>query len=227
MEKHKGVNFVDVEMGKMIYRTIVTYGIIVLLFRMMGKREIGELSLLDIVIFIMMAEIAVFAIEDPDRKIRDATVPMIVLVIIQRLTAIISLKSKRFREWFEGKPSIIVTAGKIDEHEMKKQRYNFDDLTQQLRENGTKSIQDVEYAILEPSGKLSIFEKTPTVSAGFVYTLIMDGDIQRDNLEEINKSEAWLRQELMKKGYDDLKQISFCSIDDNDQWYIDIKNERL
>lgn len=217
----------DSGIGQLILRTILTYAVFVILFRFMGKREIGELSLLDVVISIMMAEIAVLTIEDPDLPMYNAFVPMVVLVIIQRLTAVFSLKSKRFRDWFEGKPSLIIVNGKIDEHEMKKQRFNLDDLITQLRDNGTKSIQDVEYAILEPTGTLSIFEKSPTVSTGFVYTLIMDGEVQKPGLDEIKKDEQWLKDELNKQGYQDLKQLSFCTIDDSGQWYIDKKNERL
>ncbi|MCT2537990.1 DUF421 domain-containing protein [Aquibacillus koreensis] len=220
----------ELEIGKIIFRTILTYILVVILFRMMGKREIGELSLLDIVIFIMVAEMAVFSIEDPSSTIWHAIIPMIVLLLIQRLTAWLSLKSFFFRDWFEGKPSVIISKGKIDEYEMKKQRYNFSDLMQQLRENGTKSIQDVEFAILEASGKLSIFEKDNTQQAispdGYVVPLILDGKIQKESLIKINQSELWLEEELKKRGYMSIKSISFCSLDSNEQWYIDVKDEQ-
>ena len=221
----------DIEIGKLIFRTIFTYGVIVIVFRLMGKREIGELSLLDIVVFIMLAEIAMFTIEDTDKMLIEALIPMGLLLIVQRLIAWFSLKNKHFRDWFEGKSSIIVSRGKIDEHEMKKQRYTLDDLLQQLRENGTKSIQDVSFAILEPSGKLSIFEnenaEEDNEANGYIVPLVMDGDIQRDSLEKIKKSEAWLRAKLKQKGYPDVKQVSFCSIDQSGNWFVDIKNEYL
>ncbi|WP_017472683.1 DUF421 domain-containing protein [Amphibacillus jilinensis] len=209
-----------------ITRTLLTYGFIVLFFRLMGKREIGELSLLDIVIFIMMAEIAVFSIEDPNNPISHAIVPMFLLVIIQRLTAYISLKSKRFRDWFEGKPSLIIANGQVDENEMRRQRYNFDDLMQQLHEKSVKGVQDVEYAILEPNGKLTVFEKEQPQSSGFVHLLIMDGEIQYDALKTLNKSVQWLEAELLKKGYSELDQISYCTIDQAKNWFIDLKDER-
>ncbi|WP_417006660.1 YetF domain-containing protein [Aquibacillus salsiterrae] len=199
---------------------------------MMGKREIGELSLLDIVIFIMVAEMAVFAIEDPSVTLLHSIIPMGLLLIIQRFTAWLSLKSGLFRGWFEGKPSVIVSKGKIDEHEMRKQRYNFNDLMQQLRENGTKSINDVEFAILEPSGKLSIVEKSskyqqPISEKGYVIPLIVDGKIQDKALKDLRKSKDWLKEMLASKGYHSLESISFCSVDSNDQWYIDIKDETV
>ncbi|SEO35072.1 Uncharacterized membrane protein YcaP, DUF421 family [Amphibacillus marinus] len=213
-------------MWLIILRTFMTYGFIVVFFRLMGKREIGELSLLDIVIFMMMAEIAVFAIEDPKAPLWEGVVPMLLLVLIQRASAFFSLKSKRFRDWFEGKPSLIIANGQIDENEMKKQRYNFDDLTQQLHEKGVKGVQDVEFAILEPSGKLSVFEKENPVSTGFVYLLITDGEVQKDALTLLNKSEQWLKAELAKRGFFELSQISYCTIDSAEKWFIDIKNER-
>lgn len=219
----------DIELGKLIFRTFFIYIVVVVIFRLMGKREIGELSILDIVVFIMVAEMAVFTVEDTDRMLVEALIPMGLLLIIQRLVAWLSLKNKHFRDWFEGKPSVIISRGKVDEHEMKKQRYSFDDLLQQLRENGTKSIQDVEFAILEPSGKLSIFENGNTEddneTEGFIVPLIMDGDIQIDGIEKIRKNEAWLIAKLKQKGYPDIKQISFCSLDQSGKWFIDVKNE--
>ncbi|WP_035426677.1 MULTISPECIES: DUF421 domain-containing protein [Sediminibacillus] len=220
----------DIELGKIIFRTVFTYLIIVVIFRLMGKREIGELSLLDIVVFIMIGEMAVFAIEEPKSNIAQAIIPMAVLMVIQRFTAWASLKNQRFRGWFEGKPSVIISKGKIDEHEMRKQRYNFNDLMQQLRENGTKSIHDVEFAILEASGKLSIFEKSDNdkegiSSEGYVVPMIVDGKIQYDSLEKIDRTKDWLIEEVKKRDLT-VEEVSFCSIDKDDQIYIDIKNEK-
>ncbi|WP_246049988.1 DUF421 domain-containing protein [Aquibacillus sediminis] len=221
----------DLEVGTIIFRTILTYAVIVIIFRLMGKREIGELSLLDIVVFIMVAEMAVFTIEDTNNKILHAIIPMVTLLLIQKFTAWLSLKNRVFRDWFEGKPSVIISRGKIDEHEMRKQRYNFNDLMQQLRENGTKSIQDVEFAILESSGKLSIFEKSSSgdnaISPdGYVVPLVIDGRVQKGSLQNINKSEDWLLAQLKHKGYPSVKEISFCSLDSKNQWFIDKKDEK-
>lgn len=215
----------ELEIGKIIFRTIFTYSMIVLVFRLMGKREIGELSLLDVVIFIMVAEIAVFTIEDPKRQLLEAIIPVVLLVIIQRFIAWVSLKSKWFRDWFEGKPSVIVNQGKIDEYEMKKQRYNLNDLMQQLREQGTKSIEDVAFAILEPSGKLSVFEKNQEDSSGYILPLIMDGEIQQESLKKLHQSTEWLMEQLKTKGYSTTQAISFCSVDQQGNWYVDLKDE--
>ncbi|MCQ6278228.1 DUF421 domain-containing protein [Bacillus sp. EB600] len=210
-----------------LFRTIVLYFLILLIFRIMGKREIGELSILDLVVFIMIAEMAAIAIEDTNDPLSHSILPMLLLMLMQIIFAIISLKSKRFRDLVDGKPTIIINQGKIDEHAMRKQRYNFDDLLLQLREKDIRRISDVEFAILESSGKLSVFEKEEKANqqlGDITIPLIIDGCINEDNLERIHKTNLWLRQELRKLGYQDIKQISFCSFE-NGKFYIDIMDE--
>jgi uncharacterized membrane protein YcaP (DUF421 family) len=214
---------------EIIFRTLVFYVVILIIFRMMGKREIGELSILDLVVFIMIGEMAVIAIENPKTKLLHTVVPMVVLAIVQIILAVVSLKSKRFRNLVDGKPSIIINRGKIDEDAMRKQRYNFDDLLTQLREKDIRSIGDVEFAILESSGSLSVIEKikggnNQSKQGDITIPLILDGQIEEDNLKRINKTNLWLRQELKKKGYRDIKKISFCSYE-NGSFFVDIMDE--
>lgn len=205
-------------------RTLFLYAVILLIFRLMGKREIGELSILDLVVYIMIAELAVVAIETPDSEILKNVLPMLLLMVVQIVLALFSLKSKTFRDVVDGKPTIIINKGKIDENAMRKQRYNFDDLLLQLREKDIAKISDVEFAILESSGTLSVFEKRKA-KRGITIPLIIDGTIQKTNLETINKSDFWLRQELRKEGFKELSKISFCSYE-NGQFYVDLLDER-
>jgi uncharacterized membrane protein YcaP (DUF421 family) len=207
----------------MILRTLLLYFVILFVFRLMGKREIGELSVFDLVVNIMIAEMAVMAIDDKEFSVIDALVPILLLMIIQILIARLSLKSKKFRDIVDGSPTIIINKGQIDEEAMRKQRYNFDDLLQQLREKDVRNIADVEFAILEPSGKLSVFEKEDNKMDGEItLPLIIDGTIQKDHLQRIDKTEDWLRKKLKRKGFDekDIRNISFCSYQNN-QFYID------
>ncbi|WP_420329409.1 DUF421 domain-containing protein [Paenibacillus gorillae] len=127
--------------------------------RAMGKREIGKLSVFDLVISVMIAEIAVIVIEDLSRPMWEGIMPMVVLLAIQVGMAIIGLKSRKFRQLTDGKPSIIMAKGKLNRDVMRKQRYNLDDLMLQLRENGMSRLADVEFAILETTGKLSVIPK--------------------------------------------------------------------
>ena len=211
----------------MAVRTIVLYFLIVLIFRLMGKREIGELSIFDLVVSLMIAEMAVTAIEKHNDPFLHTIFPMILLMIIQITSAYLSLKNQKIRHLLDGKPTILINRGKIDEHAMRKQRYNFDDLMVQLREKDITSVADVEFAILESSGSLSIIQKKKDQKQqpGLLFPLIIDGRIQEENLEAIHKNNLWLRQQLRKLGYDDIKQISLCTFGKG-IFFIDLKDER-
>jgi uncharacterized membrane protein YcaP (DUF421 family) len=221
--KIKGALFLEQYMLIAI-RTIILYGIIMIIFRLMGKRELGELNVLDLVVYIMIAEIAVVAIENPKEDIMNNILPMGVLMIIQIALSYISLKNKKVRDMIDGKPSIIINNGKIDEHEMRKQRYNFDDLLLQLRDKDIRNIADVEFAILETSGKLSVYEKSPS-HGGITIPLILDGEIQENNLKRLDKNKFWLLQEMKRLGYTQVKEISFCSYQDG-KFFVDIIDEK-
>ncbi|UYZ20894.1 DUF421 domain-containing protein [Mesobacillus jeotgali] len=213
-----------------LFRTVFLYLLILLIFRLMGKREIGELSILDLVVYIMIAEMASLAIENTKDPLINTLLPIGIFVIIQISLAMLSLKSKKFRDLVDGKPTIIINDGKIDEKAMRSQRYNFDDLLLQLREKDVGDIADVEYAILEPSGTLSIFQKKQGEQEGqqdsssLALPLIIDGEIQEDNLGMIDKSKSWLLEELRKQGHEDPGEISFCSFQ-NGKFYIDLKDK--
>lgn len=142
-----------------IFLTMLMYFFIFLSMRIMGKREIGKLSVFDLTISIMIAEIAVFVIEDIRRPIYDGVVPMATLVIIQVIIARLSLKSRKLRLFVDGRPSVIISDGKLHRKEMRKQRYNMDDLLLQLRGHNINSPADVEFAILETSGQLTVVER--------------------------------------------------------------------
>ncbi|WP_096188249.1 DUF421 domain-containing protein [Evansella halocellulosilytica] len=218
------------EFGTIITRTIVIYFVILIVFRMMGKREIGELSIVDFVISIMIAELAVMTIENTHVSMGKQIMPMLVLMVIQISLAYISLKSQKLRKMIDGKPSVLISKGKIDENEMKKQRYNFDDLMTQLRQNNVKYVSEVEFAILEPSGQLSVIKKEDeqdgSKSPPFLpLPLILDGEVQEDHLSEIGKTPLWLRQQLRKLGYREIKKISYCSLNGDQQFFIDLKDE--
>lgn len=198
------------------YRTVLFYFLILLVMRIMGKREVGELGVIDIVVFIIIAEVAAFALDSPDEKLIEAIVPILILVAIQLISSYISLKSKKFRDLVDGDPSTLIRDGIIMEKEMRKQRYNLDDLFQQLREQNVGSVRDVTYAFLEPSGNLSVFTKGDTQPA---LSLISDGIVQIRHLKLINKTEKWLFEELKKQGINDVTQIFYCTYENNELKY--------
>ncbi|WOV88755.1 DUF421 domain-containing protein [Sporosarcina oncorhynchi] len=189
------------------FRTIFMYALIVFILRVMGKREVGELSIIDVVIFVIMAEVVAFALDSPDKKISHSLVPLFLLLGIQLLTSFISLKSKKFRDIVDGDPTIIIQDGIIQEEEMRKQRYNLDDLFQQLREKQVGSVLEVTHAYLEPSGNLSVFTKEDTAP---VLDLISDGVLQTRHIQLIGKSEEWLVSGLKELGVNDVEKVFYC-----------------
>lgn len=207
-------------------RTIFLYVLIVIIFRLMGKREIGELSILDLVVFLMIAEMAVMAIENTNDPLIHTIIPMFLLLGIQIGLAFLSLKNQKVRRVIDGSPTIIIDRGKINEHAMKTQRYNFDDLMTQLREKEINDIKEVDFAILEPSGKLSVIKKDKNdEEQELQLPLIIDGVIQEENLFRIEKTNLWLRQQLRNLGYSDLKNISFCT-HNKGAFFIDLRDEK-
>jgi uncharacterized membrane protein YcaP (DUF421 family) len=187
----------------------------------MGKREVGELSLMDLVIFVMIAEVASFAIDNPKRNLFESILPMILLLAIQLTTSFWSLKSKKVRDLIDGDPSVIIRDGEIIESEMRKQRYNLDDLFQQLREQQIGSIQNVEYAFLEPSGNLSVFKNDGDHP---VLPLIVDGDIQEKHLNLIQQNKQWLLQMLKDRQVDDPNTVFYCSYE-NEHLFLQLKEK--
>lgn len=179
------------------YRSILFYTLIVMVYRMMGKREIGELSIVDLIVSLFIAELVAISIENYQESIFLSIFPILILVGLQLLTAKISLKSKKIRDVIDGKPSVIINRGKVNFQEMKRLRYNVDDLLCQLRNASIKSLSDVDYAILENNGKLSIFPKDETKD--YPLPVILNGKIEKDVLIEINKTEEWLKKELETK----------------------------
>ncbi|MEI7025276.1 DUF421 domain-containing protein [Paenibacillus sp. y28] len=213
-------------------RTLLIYIVIFLTMRLMGKREIGKLSVFDLVISFMIAEIGVIVIEDWDRPFMDGVIPIVVLMLIQVALSYLTLKSQKIRNWFDGKPSFFIREGKLDRKEMRKQRYNLDDLMVQLRENKVPNVADVEFAILEASGKLSVVEKSKEAKEsgkqirfeGLPLPLIMDGKVQDDNLLKLGQTRFWLKHELQQQGGpSDFKDVFFCSIDHRGKLYISPK----
>ncbi|MER2000274.1 MAG: DUF421 domain-containing protein [Lysinibacillus sp.] len=192
-------------------RTIALYFIVLIIFRLMGKREVGELSLLDLVVFVLMAEVAAIAIDDLDRPFLLAVFPIVLLFVIQYLNAMFILKNKPLRDLVDGDPTIVIKNGQIVEKEMKRQHYNLDDLFQQLREQGISSIRSIQYAYLEQSGKLSVFlDDEP-----FILPLIVDGFVDEKHLKLIQKDREWLLNELAKQQIYDVEQVFYACFENN------------
>lgn len=222
----------------MIFRTLFLYFFILVVLRMMGKREIAKLSVIDLVITIMIAEISVIAIEDTTKPLLYELVPIGILMTLQVIIAWISLKSRKMRRILEGTPTVLIEKGKINDREMARLRYNMDDLLQQLREKNISNVADVEFAILETSGKLSVFPKEPRTPvtkedlrlnvsrpSRFPTPLIIDGKVLDEHLEKMGKTRFWLKNQVQKHNVNDFKKVAFCSIDGEGNIFVDLKDD--
>lgn len=205
----------------LILKTAALYLFIIFVYRIMGKKEVGELSIIDLIVTILIAELAAISIENFKSSIFISIVPILVLVVIQIFLSYVSLKSEKIRNFIDGKPSVIIKKGKINFSLMTKIRYSLDDLLSQLRDKGIKSLEEVEYAVLENSGTLSVFEK----GKDYPMPLILDGQIDYDTLKEIGKSKKWLHNILDKKNL--LLENIFYAFYKGEQLYIIKKSELI
>lgn len=178
-----------------ILKTIFLYFFIMLAYRVMGKKEVGQLGVIDLIVSILMAELAAISIEKSSASLFISVVPIGVLVFLQIFLSYFSFKIPSIRTLIDGHPTVIIKNGKVRFNVMTKLRYTLDDLISQLREQGVKSIEEVNYAVLENNGKLSVFQK----SNEYPLPIIIDGQIDKKVLSEINKDEKWVMELLNKK----------------------------
>ncbi len=179
----------------LVLKTIFMYFFVIFVYRLMGKKEVGQLSIVDLIVSILIAELIALSIESKDSNILISVVPILVLVLVQMLISYITLKNERIRDLIDGKPTIIIKNGKLNFTEMSKLRYSLDDLLTQLRLQGVKSIDKVKYAVLENNGDLSVFKD----DSDYPLPLILDGAIDYEVLKEINKDYNWILNILKNK----------------------------
>lgn len=196
------------EIIAVLTRTIFFYFFVMFVFRLMGKREIGQLGVVDLIVSILIAELVAISIENTKDTLLLTVIPISILVGLEILIARISLKSKHIRTFFGGKPSIIIDRGKVNYKEMVRQRYTIDDLLFELRQKSIKSIEQVEYALLEPNGKLSIFE-VKMFDKNYPLPIIVDGEIQTSTMRKIKKNKVWL-QDILNKNNVNLEDVFYA-----------------
>ena len=199
-----------------ILRTLIGFFSFFILMRFMGKREVGQLSLFDLIIILSIADLMVLGIDGFDKDLLYSLIPMLVVAVIQKIMAFLSLKFAKIRDLIDGKSSYIIINGQINLKEMKKQRYNMGDLYTQLHSLGIKSIQEVEIAILETSGKLSAFKGKKDIDASL--PVIISGEIDYFLLESLGKNKAWIEKtkhtqvvDTITTGIADESSISFVT----------------
>ena len=191
------------------FRSIVLYIIVLIVMRLMGKREISQMQPFELAISIMIADLASIPMTEIGIPISNGIVPILGLLIMHLIISVINIKSITLRKIICGKPSILIYRGKIDEKVLKKERFTINELQERLRRNNVVNLGDVEYAILETSGEVTIIlkpEKRGTIPEdfnivpeyeGISYDLVVDGKVMNENLKKLGKDYKWLEKQLV------------------------------
>ena len=192
------------------FRAILLYIIVLIVMRLMGKREIGQLQPFELAISIMIADLASIPMTDTGVPISNGIIPILGLLVMHLVISVVNLKSIKAREIICGKPRILIYRGKIDEKALKKERFTINELEERLRGNNVVNLGDVEYAILETSGNITVIQKpekrntipedfniTPEYE-GIPYDLVIDGKVMEKNLQQIGKDYNWLKKQAEK-----------------------------
>lgn len=222
-------------------RVLLIYILLLTAMRIMGKREIGQLSNLDFVVSIVVAELATLPITDQKIPLAHSVLPMLIITVLQIAVSMVCLKSNRFRRFLYGRPTVLIAGGRLQMAEMRKARYNIDDLLSQLRQQDVFDVSDVEYAVLETSGDLTVL-LTPDCCAvtrgdleiaaeeafcGMPLTLIDDGEINWKGMEDHNLTQQWLLEQLQQQGIPDPQEVFFASLSNNGRLYVISRTEAL
>lgn len=223
-------------MFTLLLRTIILYGVVILSIRLMGKRQIGELQPFELVITIMVSEIASLPMQDMRIPLIHGVIPVITLLVLQIIISEFEIKSEIARIIFSGKPSIIINNGEIDIKELRYQRLNMSDLLEELRLQGYHSLKDIQYAILETNGQISVLPKTETLpptkkelnlrvqQEKLPITLIEDGKINYKNLKISGYDEQWLLDTIKKKSIPSPEALFYAMLDSSGEFSYQLRN---
>ena len=214
----------------LVVRTLILYGMVIAAMRIMGKRQLGELQPSELVVAIMISDLASVPMQAIDIPLLSGIIPVLTLIVAEVMMSYLSLKSKNIRKFLSGEPSIVVYDGCINEAELKKLRFNINDLLEELRLNGCHDISDVAVAVLETSGKLSVIPKdkarpVTVEDLQLENVIVSDGTLNEGELTRAKKDHIWLTKELKKRNIKDVKEIFVASLDAEDELFIQLKGE--
>lgn len=222
-------------MAVILIRTVILYILIMAAFRIMGKRQIGQLQPSELVVAMMISELASIPLERTEISLIAGIIPILTLIIAEITFSFLTLKSRKLRRAISGTPTILIERGKVAEKEMERLRFNIDDLMEELRSNGYPNISDIEYAIIETTGELSVIPKSnkrPITAddlkvnmqyEGMPFLLVSDGKINTAALKDAGITEEWLMIKLREYGVENLSEVFIASLDTAGEFYVQKK----
>jgi len=218
-------------------RSLVVALFLFILARVMGKKQISQLTFFDYIVGITIGSVAASTSTDPQVTLLAGLSSVLVWGFLPIVLGWLGLKSALLRKWIDGEPTVVIRDGQIMEESMGTARYNLDDLLMQLRLNKAYNLSDVEVAMLEPNGQLSVLKKSdsqplsprtlniPVSQRGMPSVVVEDGRLMRDTMEHLGKSEEWLRDRLGEQGVESLEEVMLAQVDGYDNLYIDLKDD--
>lgn len=220
-----------------ILRTLFLYGLVVLVLRLLGKKQIGQLQPHELVVLLMISELAAIPSENTGVPLLNGIIPILALFLAELTLSYLSLKSAKARAILCGTPTIVIDKGHISEYELKNMRYNLSDLLEQLRVKNVPNIADVEYGILETNGDLSVILKStkrPTIPVDFQISppyeglplaLVMDGIPNPENIRKAKVDIPWLESEIKKQNLTSINQVFLASLDSSGTLFVQGKKD--
>ena len=214
-----------------LLRTIILYILIIAGVRLMGKRQVGELEPSELVLSLIIADLASVPMQDYGIPLLTGIVPILTLLSVTMILSVLTMKSVRFRALLCGKPSVVVRTGAVDQREMAKNRLTVDELLEELRIQGYTDLSVVKYAILETNGQLSVLpyanQKPPTArdmkvsveEGGLPRVVVSDGKLLERNLKALGRDRSWLDRQLTQRGCKDVSKVFLLLVDEGDAVY--------
>ncbi|MBQ9044522.1 MAG: DUF421 domain-containing protein [Oscillospiraceae bacterium] len=222
-------------MGVILLRTAFVYAVIIAAMRLMGKRQLGDLELSELVVTVLVADVGVMPIEDPDLPLLYGIAPLLVLFALEYLLSVVAMHSVRLRVTLFGKPSVIIENGRILQREMRRNRFTPEELLQELRNQGIEDLSTVARAVLETSGQLNVIlraEHQPVSAktlgitppdAGRFTAVISDGRVLSENLRGTGRDRRWLDRELARHGAEHSTDVYLLLLSENGTVYFAAK----
>jgi uncharacterized membrane protein YcaP (DUF421 family) len=223
-------------MATIIIRTTIMYVFLITTLRVSGKRQVGQLQVAELVITLLLSELAAMPIYDPNMPLLICAIPIVILISFEIIASFAASRNAFLKKMIEGAPSIIIKKGVLDQAQMKKIRLNVDELLAELRLKNISDIADVEYAILEQNGQLSVIAKTnkQTVTRedlslnvperGVAQSVIIDGKVCKTNLNIMGKTRAWL-DDILRQKKCHIKEVYVMTVDDNENITLILKDK--
>lgn len=226
------------EILTILFRIVTILPLLLLVTLFMGKRTVGELPVFDYLIILTLGAVAGADIVDLSVKQLHTVIAIVAVGLLQRIISHLKISSRKIGRLITFEPRVVIQDGKFINQNLKKDRYSIDNILNMLREKGVFNISDVETAIIEANGALSILRKAQrspvtledigitNTSSSIAFPIIMEGKVYPSVLKQFNLNETWLKQQLSKQGVKDIKNVFFASLNSNLDLHISLKNDR-